>query len=51
MIASVEQIDFWRSVPSETGVLEFKEAKNQFDTQKLLEYCVAIGMRAAAICS
>ncbi|MGB8835056.1 MAG: ATP-binding protein, partial [Candidatus Sulfotelmatobacter sp.] len=37
-----KQIDFWRSAPNETENLEFKEAKNQFDTDKLLEYCVAI---------
>jgi ATP-dependent DNA helicase RecG len=37
-----EQIDLWRNVPSETQVLEFKEAKSQFDNEKLFEYCVAI---------
>lgn len=29
-------------MPSETRNLEFKEAKNQFDNDKLFEYCVAI---------
>jgi ATP-dependent DNA helicase RecG len=42
MAISVEQIDLWRRAPSETEVLEFKEAKNQFDTEKLYHYCVAI---------
>ena len=37
-----EQIDFWRTMPSETQHLEFEEAKNQFDSRKLNEYCVAI---------
>lgn len=37
-----EQIDFWRSQKSETQNLEFKEAKNQYDTIKLCHYCVAI---------
>lgn len=35
------QIDIWRGVPSETHHLEFKEAKNQYDNEKLFEYCVA----------
>jgi len=37
-----EQIDIWRSVPSEYQQLEFKEAKTQFDNQKLYKYCVAL---------
>jgi ATP-dependent DNA helicase RecG len=43
MSISVDQIDLWRQLPTETEVLEFKEAKTQFDTKTLLEYCVAIG--------
>lgn len=39
---TVEQIDAWKDAPSETQNLEFKEAKTQFDTEKLLDYCVAI---------
>lgn len=39
---SVEQIDLWRSSPTETQNLEFKEAKNQYDTTKLCHYCVAL---------
>ena len=37
-----EQIDLWRSSPSEAQHLEFKEAKTQFDNQKLYRYCVAL---------
>ena len=42
MKTSVEQIDRWLIATSETQVLEFKEAKNQFDGTKLCKYCVAI---------
>jgi len=42
MSITPEQVDFWRSRPSETETLEFKEAKNQYDSQKLFSYCVAI---------
>lgn len=37
-----QQVDLWRAGPSEHQRLEFKEAKNQFDTGKLHQYCVAI---------
>ena len=37
-----EQIDLWRSSARETQNLEFKEAKNQYDTRKLCRYCVAL---------
>lgn len=36
------QIDVWREANSETPNLEFKEAKTQYDNEKLFEYCVAI---------
>jgi len=36
------QIDLWRGSASETPRLEFKEAKNQYDTEKLFEYCIAM---------
>jgi ATP-dependent DNA helicase RecG len=39
---TTEQIDTWRRVDSEHQSLEFKEAKLQFDSRKLSEYCVAI---------
>ncbi len=42
MSTTPEQIDFWRSLPSETQNLEFKEAKVQFDNKKLYRYCVAL---------
>lgn len=42
MPTTVEQIEEWRRAPSETHHLEFKEAKVQFDTERLLSYCVAI---------
>ncbi len=32
----------WLVTPTETEHLEFKEAKQQFDTTKLLRYCVAL---------
>lgn len=42
MSITIEQIDLWRKLPSETQHLEFKEAKEQFDTSKLFKYCVAL---------
>ena len=42
MSISPEQIDLWRGLASETQRLEFKEARNQYDTTKLCRYCVAI---------
>ena len=42
MTISAAQIDLWRSAPTETQVLEFKEAKNACDREKLCEYSVAI---------
>jgi ATP-dependent DNA helicase RecG len=42
MLVTVEQIDKWRACESETQILEFKEAKTQYDTEKLFEYCIAI---------
>lgn len=42
MSITVEQINLWRQLPSETQNLEFKEAKAQYDTRKLSRYCVAI---------
>ncbi len=37
-----EQVDLWRQSSSEHQRLEFKEAKTQFDTRRLHEYCVAL---------
>ncbi|MBZ5491211.1 MAG: putative DNA binding domain-containing protein [Acidobacteriia bacterium] len=42
MAITVEQVDEWRACESETQVLEFKEAKNQYDSEKLFSYCIAI---------
>jgi hypothetical protein len=42
MATTVEQIDEWRKAPRENQQLEFKEAKNSFDNEKLYKYCVAI---------
>lgn len=42
MVTTPEQIDLWRKSPSENQRLEFKEAKMQFDSQKLFRYCVAL---------
>src|SRR5437660_10901587 len=42
MATTPAQIDLWRQSPSEHQRLEFKEAKTQFDNQKLCKYCVAL---------
>jgi ATP-dependent DNA helicase RecG len=42
MAITPAQIDLWRSEVSEHQRLEFKEAKNSYNTQKLNEYCVAL---------
>jgi predicted HTH transcriptional regulator len=42
METTPNQIDLWRQTPSEHQNLEFKEAKNSFDREKLNSYCVAI---------
>jgi ATP-dependent DNA helicase RecG len=39
---TLETLERWLTVPAETERLEFKEAKNQYDTTKLLKYCVAL---------
>lgn len=39
---TLETLEKWLLVPTETEKLEFKEAKQQFDTTKLLKYCVAL---------
>lgn len=42
MATTPEQIDIWRSVPTENQNLEFKEAKSNFEWDKLTRYSVAI---------
>lgn len=37
-----KQVDEWLNAPSEHQQVEFKEAKEQFDTKRLYKYCVAI---------
>lgn len=39
---TLETLNQWRLAPAETEQLEFKEAKHQFDTTKLIRYCVAL---------
>jgi ATP-dependent DNA helicase RecG len=39
---TLETLEKWLNTPAETENLEFKEAKNQFDSTKLLRYCVAL---------
>jgi hypothetical protein len=38
----IAQIDKWKAAKSETEHLEFKEARDKFESYKLLEYCVAL---------
>ena len=49
MTTTSEQIDQWRQTPSEHQRLEFKEARNQFDTRKLSEYCVALANEGGGV--
>jgi predicted HTH transcriptional regulator len=49
MTTTPEQIDLWRQAPSENQRLEFKEAKNQFDSRRLQEYCVALANEGGGI--
>ncbi|PSB01718.1 ATP-binding protein [Merismopedia glauca] len=39
---NLEKLEKWLNTPAETERLEFKEAKQQYDTSKLLRYCVAL---------
>jgi len=42
MSTSLESLKRWLDAPMENEHLEFKEAKNQFDTTKLFKCCVAL---------
>jgi ATP-dependent DNA helicase RecG len=42
MNTSLEQLNQWLNTPREGEHLEFKEAKNQYDTTKIFRYCVAL---------
>lgn len=41
-MTTLDTLARWLLAPAETEHLEFKEAKQQFDTTKLLRYCVAL---------
>lgn len=41
-MTTLDTLSRWLTAPAETEHLEFKEAKQQFDTTKLLCYCVAL---------
>lgn len=42
MTTSLDELQRWMEAPRETEHLEFKEAKNQYDSTKLMRYCVAL---------
>jgi ATP-dependent DNA helicase RecG len=49
MATTPEQIDLWRASATEHERLEFKEAKNQYDYQKLQEYCVGLANEGGGV--
>ncbi|MBU7575660.1 MAG: hypothetical protein KAF64_20035, partial [Hydrogenophaga sp.] len=46
---SLQLLEHWLRLSTEYENLEFKEAKQQYDSQKLMRYCVAIANEGAAI--
>lgn len=42
MKTTLEELNGWMSAVRESEQLEFKEAKNQYDTTKLFHCCVAM---------
>ncbi len=42
MSVTMEQLEKWLVTPSETEHLEFKEARNRFDFERLVDYCAAL---------
>ena len=42
LVITLETLERWLAAPAETEQLEFKEARQQFDTEKLMRYCVAL---------
>jgi ATP-dependent DNA helicase RecG len=42
MTVTLKQLAYWLALPSETEHIEFKEAKNRYDFEELVEYCVAL---------
>lgn len=49
MATTPAQIDLWLLANSEHQRLEFKEAKNQYDNNKLYRYCVALANEGGGI--
>jgi len=49
LATTTEQIDIWIGAPSENQSLEFKEAKNGFEREKLYRYCVAIANEGGGV--
>ena len=43
-MTTLEQFDSWLATP-EGSQLEFKEAKNRYDFEELVRYCVALAER------
>jgi ATP-dependent DNA helicase RecG len=43
MTTTIEELLRWMRYPAEDEHIEFKEAKTQFDSKKLVNYCVALG--------
>ena len=41
-MVTLDTLARWLNVLAETERLEFKEAKTQFDSEKLMRYCVAL---------
>ncbi len=39
---TIDMLERWLTVPAENERLEFKEARQQYDTTKLLKYCTAL---------
>ena len=46
---TLDTLTRWLAAPAESEHLEFKEAKQQFDTTKLLRYCVALANEGASL--
>lgn len=42
MTTTLDQLKVWMDVPYENEHIEFKEAKEQYDQDKLIRYCVAL---------
>src|SRR5438132_11945788 len=41
-MTKLEELTRWMNAPRETENLEFKEARNQYDSTKLFRHCVAL---------